>query len=61
MDWCKFFADIQRNPDAITPPITVRQLQEAREHVRECTTCWAITEKVVKENEEPEFPERSKN
>ncbi len=48
MDFCKFFSDIEKDPTAIVPPMTVRQLLEAREHVMGCDTCFNRTERVLK-------------
>lgn len=57
MDWCKFFADIEANPYGITPRITVRQLYEAQEHVRNCDSCNLRVERVnARAPKEPDGP-----
>lgn len=47
MDWCKYFSDIEADPSAITPRITVRQLLEAREHAHNCDVCNNRIERVL--------------
>lgn len=61
MDWCRYFLDIQKDPEAITPRITVRQLLEAREHVYKCDQCFEITQRVLADAPTERFPERGTN
>lgn len=39
IDFCKFFSDIEKNPYAKVPPITIGQFIKAREHAYSCATC----------------------
>lgn len=61
MDWCKYFRDIEANPEAITPRITVRQLFEARDHLMGCDTCHNRMERVTAKEPKDSFPKRSEN
>jgi hypothetical protein len=38
-EWCKFFEDIEKDPKAITPRLTVRDFLAAREHIAQCKDC----------------------
>ena len=46
-EWCDFFKDIEADPTAITPLLTVRDLQEAKAHATECRDCSAIIDRVL--------------
>lgn len=61
MDWCKFFADIEKDPTAKVPDITVRQLFQAKEHVQGCDSCFNRTERTLAKQPKQQFPERSQN
>lgn len=61
VDWCAYFGAIEKDPEAITPRITVRQLMQAREHVYECDKCYEITQKVLANAPQEQFPERGIN
>ena len=61
IDWCKFFADIERDPKAITPRITVRQLLEAREHVSVCGACGDLVGRVLAKAPKEGFPRQGEN
>jgi hypothetical protein len=47
IDFCKFFKDIEKDPSAITPQLTVGQFLQARAHIATCDACDAIVDKVV--------------
>lgn len=47
VDWCKYFQDIERDPRAITPRITVRQWLEARNHIQNCDPCSNRVDRVL--------------
>ena len=61
IDWCKYFGDIEKDHSAITPRITIRQLYEAREHVRGCDACNVRVNKVLAQAPKERFPERGEN
>jgi hypothetical protein len=61
MDWCKYFRDIEDNPKAITPRITVRQLFEARDHLSGCDVCNNRMERVAAKAPKEVFPHRGEN
>lgn len=46
-DWCKYFADIEADPYATTPQLTVRQFLQAREHIYGCDNCNNRVERVL--------------
>jgi len=46
-EWCKFFADIEKDPKAITPRITVRELLYARDHIEHCLVCSGRVDRVL--------------
>lgn len=46
-DWCQFFMDIEANPTAIIPDLTVREYLQARNHVMSCDSCLTRTERVL--------------
>lgn len=61
IDWCKFFADIEKDPKAIVPRITVRQMIQAREHLANCDNCDLRMQRVEANAPKPKFPERGTN
>lgn len=63
IDFCKFFADIEADPKALTPSMTVRQFQMAKEHVNECKRCYDTTERVLAKEirDNSVFPSRGLN
>lgn len=54
-EWCKFFQDIEKDPTAITPRLTVRDLYAAKDHIDECPECFASSDRVIA-NTPPETP-----
>jgi hypothetical protein len=46
-EWCVFFQDINNDPAAITPRLTVRDLMAAKDHIHNCKVCMAIVDKVL--------------
>ncbi len=50
MDWCKFFSDIEKDPFAKVPSLTVRQFFEGKEHARACKDCYDRIERTVASN-----------
>ena len=57
MNWCKFVTNIEKDPNAIVPKITIGQYLELREHVHNCQNCWdsmnRTLDKDKKENNKP--------
>ena len=47
IDFCEYIADIEANPKAIAPPLTVRQFYALREHVNGCKTCSTRVDRVL--------------
>lgn len=47
MDFCEFFRNIEADPYAITPPITVREFIQLRDHLHSCDTCYNRSERVL--------------
>lgn len=47
MDFCKFFADIERDPKAIIPKLTVREFIKAKEHGQTCDVCSLRIERTL--------------
>ena len=46
-EWCEFFRDIDKDPAAITPRLTVRDLLAAKAHVHKCADCDAVLDRVL--------------
>lgn len=55
-DMCKFFADVEADPHAVTPPITVRQFNQLREHMFDCDTCYNRVQRVFADNPNDSTP-----
>lgn len=47
MNWCKFFADIEANPKALVPRLTVREYYEAKQHSEDCDVCNNRVQRVL--------------
>jgi len=47
MDFCKYFREIEQDPTALTPPITIKQFYEAKEHLNSCDVCYNRSERVL--------------
>ncbi len=45
-DFCKFFVDIEADPTAKVPPITIRDLLLAGQHLGTCDKCYESTVRV---------------
>ena len=54
-NWCEFFANIEKDPKAITPRLTVRDLLAAKEHIDSCKDCSDSMDRVLA-NAPPEKP-----
>lgn len=54
-EWCQFFQDIEKNPRAIVPPLTVRDYLEAEQHMAKCKDCQDSSDRVLSQ-EPPETP-----
>lgn len=54
-EWCVFFADIEKDPKAITPRLTIRDMLAARDHVANCQVCTDSIDRVL-ESAPPEEP-----
>ena len=52
MDFCAYFKKIVEDLKAISPPITVSQFLQARQHLKVCTTCKDLIERILRENPE---------
>lgn len=61
IDYCKFFADIEADPKAITPRLTVRQFLEAKKHVHTCHICHASVNRVLAQHDKLANDNRSMN
>lgn len=61
IDWCKYFADIEADPSAITPRLTVRQWLQAREHVYGCDSCNLRVERVLAKEPKEQLPDIGMN
>lgn len=46
-EWCKFFADIEKDPSAIVTNFRIRDYLEARAHMDDCMTCQESAERVL--------------
>lgn len=49
-DYCKFFRDIEANPEALITGLTIRDYLYLREHLFNCDSCFNITERVNAKN-----------
>jgi hypothetical protein len=47
MDFCQFFRDIEKDPTAIVPELTVREYLAARAHLASCDDCYQVAERVA--------------
>jgi hypothetical protein len=54
-EWCTFFANIELDPKAITPRLTIRDMLAARAHIGECQTCADSVDRVL-DSAPPENP-----
>lgn len=61
IDFCKFFSDIEANPEAITPQLTIRQFFQARVHVYNCDTCFNAAQRVLAQAPKDTFPDMGTN
>lgn len=62
INWCKYFADIEADPQAITPRVTVKQLYiDAVEHIRSCEKCNASVDRVYSQMPKETFPKPGEN
>jgi len=61
INWCTYFANIEENPKAITPKLTVRQFMEAREHLHRCDVCFNRSERVLAAAPKDVFPKSGEN
>lgn len=61
IDPCKFFADIEANPKAHPPRVTVRQWLMLNEHLYNCDTCENRRLRVLAQQPKQQFPERGTN
>jgi len=62
IDFCRFFADIEADPTAVVPQLTVIQYLLARQHILLCETCYDRCERVAEQNpKKNEFPDPGVN
>ena len=47
MDCCKFFRDIEKNPDKIVSGLKVKEYYEAKEHLKIYHNCAELSKKVL--------------
>ena len=52
-DWCRFFADIEADPEAIVSGLTIGDLMAAREHLVGCDACYLRSERVLAQAPKP--------
>lgn len=50
MDFCQIVRDIEKNPDAIVPIKTVRELLLLRAHVATCQECNDSVERTMRDS-----------
>ncbi len=53
-NWCQFFRDIEKDPTAIVPPMTIGDMYKARAHVEGCPRCFSIMNRLA--DEAPDKP-----
>lgn len=61
VDFCKYFSDIEKDPTAHPPRLTIRQFFEAREHLQNCDNCSNRVDRVMASAPEEPFPPRGEN
>lgn len=61
LNFCKFFADIEADPYAIVPQLTVKQFWDARNHIRLCDICAERVDRVLEDNPKDPFPKPGEN
>lgn len=61
IDWCRYFADLEEDPVAHPPRLTVREFIQAREHIHGCDNCHNRVERVLARDPGPQFPYRGMN
>lgn len=55
MDYCEFYRNIEKDPTAIVPKMTVGQWFEAREHLFNCESCYLSSERVLAKAPQPKI------
>jgi hypothetical protein len=61
INWCEFFQKIEKDPSAITPRITIRQILQARNHVYDCDVCFNRTERILAKAPKESLPKHGEN
>lgn len=61
VDFCKYFSDIEADPSAIAPRLTIRQFLQAREHIYGCDVCFNRSERVLVKAPKDVFPSQGTN
>lgn len=46
-NFCEFFAQIEKDPEAIITGLTIGEYYQAAAHVQKCKTCMDVTERVA--------------
>jgi hypothetical protein len=54
-NYCKYFADLEADPYAIPPQMTVREFLGAKEHVKVCDVCSNRVDRVLATAPQEEF------
>ncbi len=54
-DYCEFFEQIEKDPEAILVGLTIGEYMEASKHVKQCQKCLDSTQRVLDryDNEPP--------
>jgi hypothetical protein len=60
-DYCRYFAQIEADPSAIAPQMTVREFMGAKEHVKVCDVCSNRVDRVLAKAPPEEGPNVSVN
>ncbi len=54
-DFCKFFRAIDDDPLKKISGLTIRDIQNAREHIKNCDSCHVICERVASQSPPPKL------
>lgn len=60
-NFCRYFANIEKDPKAVTPQMTVGEFLQARIHVGECKACAECVDRVLDVAPQGEGPNVSLN
>lgn len=54
-DFCKYIRDIETNPRAIAPALTIREFIQLRDHVYKCAECLKCVENTLEKATPEDF------